>query len=119
MDYLITAPRMHCPPSQYRTVKKWISQGANIQIYNYNEFCEKVRLCGNEALITEDFLIINGVLQKYIGKDSEVSIPDNVVEIGKRAFKECEHITSVTIPSSVKIIGNAKAAKAQQTPIFT
>ena len=33
-----------------------------------------------------DFVIENGVLKKYKGKDSEVTIPNSVTEIGGSAF---------------------------------
>ena len=48
-----------------------ISKGVNIQIYTYEEFFEQVKLRGNKDLITEDFLINNGVLIKYIGKKAK------------------------------------------------
>lgn len=105
-DYLIINPNMQYPSPKYLTAKEWIAKGVNIKIFTYKEFFEKVRLHGNEDLITEDFLIKNGVLKKYFGKKSEVLIPNNVVEIEKRAFKECDHIVSVSIPSSVKTIGS-------------
>ncbi len=44
------------------------------------------------------------ILAKYTGEDSEITIPDGVVEIGKYAF-ENKSITSVTMTNSVKTIG--------------
>lgn len=105
-DYLIINPNMEYPSPKYLTAKDWISKGVNIQIYSYAEFFKEVHLRGDKDLITEEFLVNNGVLQKYTGKNPNVSIPDNIIEIGNRAFKECDHILSVTIPSSVKTIGN-------------
>ena len=36
-----------------------------------------------------DFVIENGVLKKYNGKDSEVTITNSVTEIGEEAFEDC------------------------------
>lgn len=41
----------------------------------------------------------------YVGTDESVSIPDTVQTISKYAFKFCRNTTSITIPSSVTIIG--------------
>lgn len=52
-----------------------------------------------------DFVIENGELNKYTGKDTEVVIPDYVTSIGWCAFYGCTSITSITIPDSVTSIG--------------
>lgn len=48
-----------------------------------------------------DFVIENGVLQKYTGKGGHVVIPDGVTSIGHYAFHSCDSLTSITIPDSV------------------
>ena len=52
-----------------------------------------------------DFVIEKGILKKYMGKDTEVVIPDDVTSIGDEAFRDCRSLTSVKIPDSVANIG--------------
>ncbi len=53
------------------------------------------------------FMIKDGVLIKYIGTETEITIPNSVTEIGERAFEDCTGLTSVTIGNSVTSIGNS------------
>lgn len=53
----------------------------------------------------EDFEIQNGVLVKYKGTDSEVSIPDGVTKIGDSAFEGNTTITGISFPDSITEIG--------------
>lgn len=53
----------------------------------------------------QDFIINDGILKKYNGKDTEVVIPDGVKKIDSIAFARCHHIESVVIPSGVEEIG--------------
>lgn len=46
----------------------------------------------------------NGVLVKYNGKDASVTIPDNVITIGTRAFEGNARLSSVFIPAAVTTI---------------
>ncbi|MBD5445463.1 MAG: leucine-rich repeat protein, partial [Lachnospiraceae bacterium] len=52
-----------------------------------------------------DFVINNGVLTAYNGTDEDVEIPDGVVEIGERAFKE-KNIKTVEFSSTVVKVAN-------------
>lgn len=52
----------------------------------------------------EDFVIKDGVLVQYIGKDSLVCIPSTVSTIGHHAFAKVQNIVCVIIPSSVTSI---------------
>lgn len=54
-----------------------------------------------------DFIIIKGVLKKYLGKSKDVIIPDNVNIIGSESFKEHTKIETLIIPNSVKKIEGA------------
>ena len=57
------------------------------------------------AAENEGFEIQDGVLVKYIGTASEVSVPDGVTKIGDSAFEGNTVITDVSFPDSVTEIG--------------
>lgn len=50
----------------------------------------------------KDFNIINGVLISYTGDDDMVKVPNNVKEIGSRAFYD--NVKKIVLPSSVSVI---------------
>ena len=52
----------------------------------------------------QGFQIVDGVLKKYSGKDSEVTIPEEVVKIASRAFMFNSKLVKVNIPGGVKEI---------------
>lgn len=49
----------------------------------------------------KQFLVINKVLIRYKGANSNVVIPNGIIAIGERAFRLCSTLESVFIPSSV------------------
>ena len=50
----------------------------------------------------EDFIITEeGILSKYIGNDTSVSVPDNVTVIGDGAFADCTQIEELILPEGV------------------
>ena len=53
-----------------------------------------------------NFVIENGVLKEYKGKEKEVVVPKGVIEIGKLAFLHCTSLTSITLPEGLETIGN-------------
>ena len=53
-----------------------------------------------------EFIIRGGVLEKYIGENTEVYIPSSVVRVNEAAFKDCYGITKVVFPNSVNFIGD-------------
>ena len=53
----------------------------------------------------EEFEIWNGVLLKYHGSETHVTIPDSVTKIERDAFQSCGSLTELTIPDSVTKIG--------------
>lgn len=52
-----------------------------------------------------DFIIRGGVLERYNGNDTDVIIPDSVVEIGHHAFFNCPGIKSITFSNGLQYIG--------------
>ena len=52
-----------------------------------------------------EFIVENGQIVKYMGPGGDVVIPDGITRIGPRVFKNFGILESVTIPDSVKIIG--------------
>ena len=52
----------------------------------------------------EEFEIEGLTLVKYNGAGGDVEIPDDVLNIGARAFSGCSNLTSVTLPESVQNI---------------
>lgn len=52
----------------------------------------------------QDFVIVDGVLEKYTGSDTVVEIPKGVITIGKEAFYRCKSLIEIFIPDSVKKI---------------
>jgi len=53
-----------------------------------------------------DFIIENGVLIKYNGKDSAIVIPNGATEIGAEAFAGKKKIVEITVPGAVAKIGH-------------
>lgn len=56
-------------------------------------------------MTNSEFIIQDGVLISYLGKDTEVIIPNGVTSIGDSVFKGMFNITKITIPNTVKTIG--------------
>ena len=59
-----------------------------------------------EVTVLQEFVIENGILSKYNGLKSTVTIPANVTQIGNEAFKGCTNLTTVNIPKGVTSIGD-------------
>ena len=73
------------------------------KIYEYAERIFKIRP-EMHSYVT-DFVIKDGVIEKYIGNGENISIPYNVDHIGKYAFFCCDTLLSVAIPKGVITIG--------------
>ena len=59
--------------------------------------------------IDSRFEIKDGVLLQYLGTNKDITIPDNVIEIGVNAFKSCDKFNSIKIPKTVtkiSFVGN-------------
>ncbi len=53
-----------------------------------------------------DFVIMGGVLSKYLGTEKNITIPESVTSIGENAFAEAYHVETIIIPDNVKNIAN-------------
>lgn len=51
--------------------------------------------------VQNDFVIKEGVLEKYEGAGGSVRIPDGVSKIADSAFSRCSGVTEVVVPDSV------------------
>ncbi len=54
-----------------------------------------------------DFEIRNGILEKYVGLDTKVRIPDGVHTVSWSAFSEDKDLRAVAIPPSVRTVCNS------------
>ncbi len=64
-----------------------------------------------KAEARQDFIIRDRVLVKYTGTDPKPLLPGGILEIGEDAFRENEHIQSVTVPMGVRKIGSCALAE--------
>lgn len=55
---------------------------------------------------TNDFVIERGTLERYLGSDVHVVVPDGVKNIGNYAFRRHNEIRSVQLPESITKIGD-------------
>lgn len=54
-----------------------------------------------------NFKTENGILTEYLGRDTRVTVPEGITEIGDNAFSECPSVTEVMLPDSVTVIGES------------
>jgi len=53
----------------------------------------------------KDFVIEAGMLKKYCGESTSVTVPDNVIGIGERAFSGLVFLQTIELPNQLKTIG--------------
>ena len=59
----------------------------------------EVTVSSDVEVVSDDFVIVNGVLTKYTGSGGDVVIPEGVTSIGYMAFGDCGNLLkSVKIP---------------------
>lgn len=75
--------------------------------HNINASDSNSKIKHNINSVSKDFIIENGAIIKYTGKETSVIIPNNVFEIAERAFENNKQITKVVMPISVRIIGDS------------
>ena len=86
-----------------------IGSGSNIE-YGWTESIpdQAFECCGSLINVTIPYGIKSiGVLAFHGTSIRNISIPESVTNIGKRAFENCRELTDITIPDSVTSIGTA------------
>ena len=90
--------------------------GGRVTCKNGSYFCE---FCGSECLLEnetesfsyeerENYTIIAGKLEKYVGTSTNICIPNNVLVIGREAFANLDTVERIILPPSlVKIEDDA------------
>ncbi len=68
-----------------------------------------------------DFIVVNGILLKYKGNESDLTIPDNINTINMGAFDGVDSLVNVVIPESVtqirgKAFSNCRSLKSVTIP---
>lgn len=58
-----------------------------------------------QEILMPDFIVRDGVLKAYLGNDSNIVIPESVVEIGAFTFSKNKEIESVFVGNEVRVIG--------------
>ncbi len=61
--------------------------------------------CNGALAASNEYVIKNGVLTAYKGNGGDITIPEGVTEIAANVFR-FKHITSITFPSTLKVIGD-------------
>lgn len=88
---------------QYCETPFVVEKAVNLYNSTYNIHGDVINIFGGDH---KDFLIRGGILEKYNGEATDVSIPNNVTCIGEKAF-ESLRITRVSIPEGIELIDNA------------
>ena len=81
--------------------------GGIVQSVSYLPLQESVVVYAESNLLTykeNGFDIENGVLRRYNGQESNLEIPEGVIEIGEYAFERNESIKTITFPKSLTTI---------------
>lgn len=95
-----------------------------VEVYNYSAlsieteresnggvayYAKAVYTMPHASKITTDengfILYNNNVLIGYAGKETELTLPDDIIEIHQAAFFDCATLTKIEIPSSVRVVG--------------
>lgn len=59
-----------------------------------------------------EFDVIDGVLGHYGGKDSNISIPDEVTKLGNRVFYKNRDINEINLPANINEVGDFAFARS-------
>lgn len=77
-----------------------------VQVQNQNQTVQPTQATNIQSN-SQNFISKDGILIKYLGKDSIISIPNDITSISRSSFKDYTNLKEVTIPESVKFIGDS------------
>ncbi|MBP5463995.1 MAG: protein kinase, partial [Treponema sp.] len=86
--------------------QKEVDYTSSIEMLDWYQDSISVEIPLTKTGMSNAFDVERGILKKYTGYASAVTVPEDVSEIGDRAFQNCTTVSSVAIPSSIKKIGD-------------
>ncbi|MEG1535840.1 MAG: leucine-rich repeat domain-containing protein [Clostridia bacterium] len=102
VDKLRTVSEKESKKGKYKKSTK-LAKALEIAIVERGCFNRMQNVCDEK-----DFVIQDGTLTKYKGKDAQVVIPNNVKVIGEKAFYQCETINELFLnDATTTIMANA------------
>ncbi len=73
--------------------------------FNVIEGSETDTQGAKKSSVSGNLSVGSGRLIKYLGKDKELTLPQDITRIESRAFGDCRDLRSVTLPEGIKYIG--------------